>query len=860
MERVRGDRIAFLGVTLLVLLGSVAGPAAATPTPVNGCTTIDTPGTYQLTTDVADSSANPCIEITASDVAFDGANHTIDGVGSGTGIEVSGNGTLSNVTVRNTTVTEWGTAIRYFEVTDGTVTETVVDTTSSVGIEYRSVDASVITATTVTDSSRDGIRLLSSAQNEISTTTSADHSNAGVSLGSGSSNTVLSDVTVENTRVGVAVATLSNDTVVRRTTIANSSDHGVAIEQSNGTHLANTTILASGGWDLHQVDAGVTTSETLELASGTVATRSERVAFGATGTLPPPPAGRTSPSGSPSVRATETSTGGSLFLNVSYDAPGAADESTLEMWRHDGSWSTVAGTNGVDTAADYVYANVTTFAATPEEFAPFGANSSSPTPTPTPTPTVTPTANGTNATTATPLTPVPTPTPTATASQPPVTPITATPTPTPTPTDVDDCRTIDDPGYYVLTTDLLDRPETVCIDIRVGGVRFDGNGHRIDSDDSASNAAIRAADPAGGTLANVDVESVEVTDWHNGIRYESVDGGAVTDVTSTNSTFGVRVADSASIAVDGVDGTQSGEPTSGWSFTGATILLESTTDSTVSDVSSEPIQSATAGLRLHNVNTVTVESVDFDADSALGIDVQHSTDVTLDDVHVAGLTTSWDSGVSIEGTNHVTLRNATVEGDGWQGIAVADANDTRIENVSTENWIGTSLMAEHNAANVTVRRLRVGDPADPTRVDATGENFAIPGVSVPANDPPNERNVSRYVTVRVGSPGYTPPSGEVLVNVSYAFGDLVAANVSETTLDPWVHNGSWTQATGIAGTNTSAGHVYTNVSGSKSVVVAPMGEPDSGPPTASNGGGLGAVAAAAVLVLLSAAYRRRLGA
>ena len=97
-------------------------------------------------------------------------------------------------------------------------------------------------------------------------------------------------------------------------------------------------------------------------------------------------------------------------------------------------------------------------------------------------------------------------------SQPPATPVTPTPTATATPTEVDGCRTIDEPGYYVLTTDLLDQPETVCTDIRASGVTFDGDGHRIDSDDSASTAAVRVADPAGGTLQNVDVEQLEVTD------------------------------------------------------------------------------------------------------------------------------------------------------------------------------------------------------------------------------------------------------------------------------------------------------------------------------------------------------------
>ena len=347
----------------MLFLAPVVGPAAAAPTPVNSCTTIDTPGSYELTTDIVDSSTDPCIAITASDVRFDGAAHTVDGVGSGTGIRVRGNGTLSNVTVRNTAVTDWGTAIRYVGVADGTVTETSVENTSAAGIDFRSVDNSSITATAVTDSDRDGIRLLSSSNNDITATTSADHVGAGVVLGSASSNNSLRDSTVENNRVGVSVSGYSNDTAIERTNVKNSTDHGVEIESAHGTHLENTTILASGQWDLYQVDAGVTTSEALELSTATVDTRSERAAFGATGSLPPPPAGKTTPSGSPSVRATETAGGGFLFVNVSYDAAGAAEEATLELWRHNSSWSAVAGTNGVETAADYVYANATTFSA-----------------------------------------------------------------------------------------------------------------------------------------------------------------------------------------------------------------------------------------------------------------------------------------------------------------------------------------------------------------------------------------------------------------------------------------------------------------------------------------------------------------
>ena len=493
-----------------------------------------------------------------------------------------------------------------------------------------------------------------------------------------------------------------------------------------------------------------------------------------------------------------------------------------------------------------MYANVTTFSAVPDQLAPLGDVASTSTPTPT----------QTASTPATPVTPVPTETPTQTVSQPPATPITATPTATPTPTEVDDCRTFDEPGYYVLTTDLLDRPETVCIDIRVGGVRFNADGHRIDSDDSASNAAVRVADPAGGTLQNVDVEQLEVTDWNNGVRYESVDGGAVTDLTSTNSTFGVRVTDSASIAVDGVDGTQSGTPTAGWSSEGATVRLKNTENSTVRDISSEPIVYATAGVALRDVANITVETVDFDGNSTMGVHVWGSKGVALSDVQIAGLTTSSDEGIRISRSARVEVTDTTIEGDGAQGFNIGASTDVRIENASTVNWVGESMFAETATTNITVRGFRVGDPADPTRVDATGRNYSLDEVSSPPNDPSSRRNVSRYVSVSVGHPGYSIPSGAVLVNVSYSFGDLVAANVSEASLDPWVHDGGWTQATGTAGTDTTASQSYTNVSGQKSVVVAPMGEPGSGPPTATTGAGLGAVIAAVALVLLAAVGRR----
>jgi len=72
------------------------------------------------------------------------------------------------------------------------------------------------------------------------------------------------------------------------------------------------------------------------------------------------------------VDATNVTANSWLFLNVSYDdsdVPAEVEESSLRMWRYNGSdWTNVTDTNGVNTAENYVYANITAFSV----FAPLG--------------------------------------------------------------------------------------------------------------------------------------------------------------------------------------------------------------------------------------------------------------------------------------------------------------------------------------------------------------------------------------------------------------------------------------------------------------------------------------------------------
>jgi len=845
----------------LVVLGGVAGGTATPPTPVSECTTIDTPGSYELTGDISNSATSPCIEITTSDVVFDGAGHEIDGVGNGTGVQVAGTGTISNVTVRNLRVTDWETGVRYATVSDSVVDSVNASGNGATGIVFSKTTASTVRDATVTGN-EDGIRLVGSGDNVVRALDSAANANRGVVIRSRSFNNTLVGSAVSDNRVGIAIETASPDTTVVDSTVTGSTTDGVAIEDADGTHLENVTVLGSGDWALTQAGVGTTTTTDLELSSAIIETRSQRVSLRDVPTPTPPPSGMSAAGGA--VEATDTGNGAYLFLNVSYASASGAAESTLRMWRHDGSWSTVPGTNGVDTAANYVYANATAFPGSVTEFAPLGNGSSTPTPTATPSPTpngtATPTPNGTAtpsptpvptptataAPTMTPITATPTSTPTPTPTPPPtMTPITATPTPAPTAVPVSDCRIIDEPGLYVLTQDLTDRPEDVCIDIRASSVTFDGDGHVVDSAGLPSTAGVLARDPGGGQLTDVTVRDLEATDWSRGIRFRDLAASAVTDVEVRNNSVGVSILSATDIAVTGMEGSLNGGP--GWE--GGTIVVRGTTDSTVLNATSAPIGGALIGYLVDGSTNVTVAEVSFDSDAGAGIHVLDGSDNTVRDARIRAGTYTW-YGLGVTGSDRVEVRDVAINGSANDGVLVTDTDDGRIVNVTAWDNGGDSLSAQGTTTNLTVREFHLGTSA-PTVVGATGRNFALNPTGAPAGDPSGMQNLSQYVRVSGSNP-------DVVVNVSYGLTDLVAANVSESTVEPWRYDGSWSQAASPAGTVPGSNYVYAtvDVSGSPSIVVAPLGEADSGPPTVGGGPGFGLLVALGALLVWVFGLRR----
>ncbi|MFA4956990.1 MAG: NosD domain-containing protein [Candidatus Methanoperedens sp.] len=96
----------FVDDTALTFVSSPNGT-----TPISYCTTISSPGSYVLTRSIINSFANTCINITSSNVVFDGAGFAIDGINAlnTNGVYVYNSTTvITNVTVQNLKVMDWG--------------------------------------------------------------------------------------------------------------------------------------------------------------------------------------------------------------------------------------------------------------------------------------------------------------------------------------------------------------------------------------------------------------------------------------------------------------------------------------------------------------------------------------------------------------------------------------------------------------------------------------------------------------------------------------------------------------------------------------------------------------------------------
>ncbi|UCE15369.1 MAG: right-handed parallel beta-helix repeat-containing protein [Candidatus Bathyarchaeota archaeon] len=127
--------------------------------PVEASGTIYISSDYTFTSNIYEP-----IVVTADNIIIDGAGYTVQGTGSGTGIDLSDR---SNVTLKNVEVTNFTTGILLFYSSNNTLAGNTVSSNNEYGIHLFFSSNNVLTGNTVSSNNEYGILLIRSSNNVL---------------------------------------------------------------------------------------------------------------------------------------------------------------------------------------------------------------------------------------------------------------------------------------------------------------------------------------------------------------------------------------------------------------------------------------------------------------------------------------------------------------------------------------------------------------------------------------------------------------------------------------------------------------------------------------------------------------------
>lgn len=261
------------------------GTASATPNEsaangeLSGCAVIDEPGQYELTGDVSGES-EPCLVVEASGVTLDGNGHAVSGSGSGTGVQVAGG--VSDVTVRDVDVSDWGVAVALGGSGASGPTANLVEvraTDSDTGVRLTEADGSAMQAVTARDNG-DGVVLVDTADVQASDVTVDGNDDTGLWLARGVADSSFGVVqATDNGDRGIHVATGAVDNFVGDATVTDNGGPGVEFADSSDNVLADSRVERNGGPGVLSYPAGGDRLENVQLGDnddGAYRDRAER--------------------------------------------------------------------------------------------------------------------------------------------------------------------------------------------------------------------------------------------------------------------------------------------------------------------------------------------------------------------------------------------------------------------------------------------------------------------------------------------------------------------------------------------------------------------------------------------------------
>ncbi|MEQ9729192.1 MAG: NosD domain-containing protein [Candidatus Methanoperedens sp.] len=232
----RALRIA-VGITALAILLLAGGAKAATP--ISSCITISSPGEYVLNTSIINSGAPSCIDITSSNVVFDGNGYTIEGISEQNtyGIYVyNSSKTIMNVTVKNLTAKDWFSGINYVNAANGSVANIIATSNNYNGI-YTYSSSHIILSNSSASNNLIGIYMSHSSNNTLSGNNASNNMNGIYLEASSHNNTLSGNNASNNSNQGIWIIG-GNNNILRSNTV-NFNNLGIDLEYSSDNNTLN---------------------------------------------------------------------------------------------------------------------------------------------------------------------------------------------------------------------------------------------------------------------------------------------------------------------------------------------------------------------------------------------------------------------------------------------------------------------------------------------------------------------------------------------------------------------------------------------------------------------------------------------
>ncbi|MGD0535475.1 MAG: PKD domain-containing protein, partial [Methanoregula sp.] len=204
------------------------------------CSVITEPGTYRILGDLQGSPGSTCIDIRSSDVLIMGDDHTLNGTATSLGISATASsGVISNVTVRNLTLTNWGRGIAYENVTGGAIERSTVLFSETEGISLINTTSVTLVQDNASWNGLTGVAVIEGSEyNNLTGVTASGNGAVGVWLYAASHNLVQSGTFEQNNGTGIVLeARSANNTISGNT--ADFNNNGIMIRANSDGYISS---------------------------------------------------------------------------------------------------------------------------------------------------------------------------------------------------------------------------------------------------------------------------------------------------------------------------------------------------------------------------------------------------------------------------------------------------------------------------------------------------------------------------------------------------------------------------------------------------------------------------------------------